>query len=499
MNSRRPSDDPFGDLARDAAAHAQGLDPGVAALGDTDHAIRRAPQAITEQTASSEILTLVEVTLAAEPERADLWMMRFDIQKALGLRDEFAAGLREAWAHPRLSRKLDWVALATQWHQLAPDLPPPEGVSLPAPNRGPAAGPASAPAVTELALQMAPETVPQNRRFADLAQTLAGRELAVLGKAYAALRARPGFFEDYWRKVAPLLRRPTALQFSSGLSALGGGAARIFLKREDRRPVTPEHENAAAHCYVALSLGKTAVVSGSDVAEHALALAGMARLFKLRCLIVLRSGGDAAARAALAAQLRQLGAEIRDMPPEAASDDPREGALRLWRADLSNLFLALSPGTGPNPYPTLLANFRALLGHETARQLRDVADGRPQTLVAAVQSEADSIGFMLAHLADRAVELFYAEPEPGGPKAWRSSRRLRNYNGALREHVWLRDLGRIQHVAISDDQGHTGRQQLASSDSVAVGLEDGRAVSLALLLTRRASSQKRDYIVLVGG
>lgn len=491
MSSRQrpPSDDPFGSLTKDARAQSQGVHPDVAALGDTDFVMRGAKPAVTVEQAPTEILALVQAGLAAEPERADLWSMRFEMLRALGLREEFAAALRDAWSHPRISRALDWVALSGLWHELAAGAPPPEGVKLPLPRIGGEAAPPS--------LQLMPEATPQNRRFADLAQTLAGRELTVLGKAYAALRARPGFFEDYWRKVAPLLRRPTPLQLSPGLSGQVGGAARVYLKREDGRPITPEHENAAAHCYVALSLGKTGVITGNDVPDNSLALASVARAFKLRCTIVVRRG-ESLGKASFTARLRQLGADVEDTPADTQSEDPREGALRRWRADPVHLHLALSPGTGPAPYPLLRANFQALLGHETLKQARLAGDGRPLSFVAAVQAEADSIGFMLPLLGDRTAELFYAEPEPGGIRAWRSNRRLQSYNGALREHVWLRDLDRIQHFSIADTQAHFGREQIAASDRIAVGLEDGRAIALTLLLAQRAA-QKRDYIVLIGG
>lgn len=488
MNSRRrpPSDDPFESLARDARAHSQGVHPDVAALGDTDFALRGAPRAITEQQAPTEILALVQAGLAAEPERADLWVMRFEMLRSLGLREEFAAALRDAWNHPRISRALDWVMLATLWQELAPDSAPPEGVTLPAPRlpAHPTATAAAPPA----------EATAQTRRFADRAQTLAGRELAVMAKAYAALRARPGFFADYWRQVAPLLRRPTPLQPAPALS---GPGLRIHLKREDGRAITPEHENAAAQCYVALSLGKSRVITGNDVADHSLALAAVARAFKLGCTVVLgRTERDAAA--ALASRLRALGATIAEMPPGTTSDDPREGALLHWRADLAHAHLALSPGTGPSPYPLLRANFQALLGHETLQQARALDAPRPLTLIAAVQGEADSIGFMLPCLEKPDIELFYAEPEPGGPGAWRPNRRLRNYNGALREHAWLRALGRIQHLGIPDLQAQRGREALATAERITAGLEDGRAVALARMLAGRAA-QPRDCIVLIGG
>jgi tryptophan synthase beta chain len=432
---------------------------------------------------STEILQYVTASLAAAPERADLWMMRFEVQKALGLKREFADALMLGWRHPRVSQLLDWHALRTMWRDLAPDEPLPDGIEVPD-------APAAAGAV-------APAAPAHNRRFSDTANRIAGRELAALAKAYAALQARPGFHEDFARKVAPLLKRPTPLQpaetFARGLP----GGARIFFKREDLRPVTPEQENATAQCHVAVLLGRLAVISANDVDGHALALADAAPRFGLKCILVVR-GSDLQRKPALIAQLRGRGAQLEvmaDFGPAGA--DPREGAVRLWQKSMGFAHLILSLGTGPNPYPAMANNFQSLLGRETELQYRAVAqEGRPRTMVAAVQSEADSIGFMLPHLGRAEVELMYAEPDPGGTASWRSSARLRAYNGAVREHAWLRGLNRIEHVAIPDAQARACRDEVGRTEKVQLSLEDARAVALTAQIAARQPAP-RDYIVLV--
>jgi tryptophan synthase beta chain len=179
------------------------------------------------------------------------------------------------------------------------------------------------------------------------------------------------------------------------------------------------------------------------------------------------------------------------------TSDPREGALRLWQKSLGHAYLALSLGTGPSPYPAMVNNFQALLGRETELQLRAMAaNGRPRTMIAAVQSEADSIGFMLPQLSRDQVELMYAEPDPGGIAWWRPSNRLRFYNGAIREHAWLRGLGRIEHVAIPESQSWDAQRQLAALEKVAVSLEDARAIALTKLMIQR-DPNPRDFVVLV--
>lgn len=481
-------DDPWERLARANQAEARGEEEVLSHLvGDTGRLLRHERTEVLEvqgEGPSTEILQLVTQSLASEPERPDLWMMRFEVQKALGLKADFARALTEAFRNPRLLRALDWAAIRALWADLAPGEAPPEGVRLP---ESPApASPAPEPARA------------RDRRFSDVATQLAGRELAVLARAWAALRAQPGFLEAFAGRLAPLIERPTPLQFAETLTRIAGNPqARIFLKREDRRAITPEQENAAAQCHIAALLGRSAVITGNDVDAHALAVAEAAPRFGLHCTVAVRPG-DFEQRPAVMAQLIGRGAKVRPMEPGGqASGDPRVGAVRLWLEARGAAHLVLSLGTGPSPYPAMVNDLQSLLGRETVRQLDAAsAPGRARTLVAAVQSEADSIGFVLPHLRHGDIELAYAEPE-GGTAAWRPSARLRAYNGALREHAWLRGLDRIAHVAIPDAQALGAQLQLERAEQVKPSVEDARALALTLLLTPRDRAP-RDYVVLVG-
>ncbi|HUR41867.1 MAG TPA: pyridoxal-phosphate dependent enzyme [Verrucomicrobiae bacterium] len=441
---------------------------------------------------STEILELVTRSLAAEPERADLWMMRFEVQKTLGLKRQFADALVRGWRHPRVARQLDWGLVRSMWNELAPGEPVPEGITLPTATAS--SSPLAAPSATP-GLPVTPPDRRRDRRFADMANRLARRELGALARAYAALQARPGFAEEFARRIAPMLRRPTPLQLAEQLTRLSGNVhVRIFLKREDLRSVSPEMENAAAQCCIAAMLGRLTVIGANDVDAHALALAEVAPTFSLKCVIVVRPG-DLVGKPDLIDRLRGFGARI-EATTEGIGTDPRPAAVRLWQKSMGHAHLALSLGTGPSPYPAMVANFQSVLGRETELQMRAVADGRSRTMVAAVDSEADSIGFMLPQLARKDIELTYAEPAPGGIASWRPSTRLGAYNGGIREHAWLRGLGRTEYVAVPDAQATAARGHVERVESLKVSLEDARAVALALRLAPR-DREPRDYVVLV--
>lgn len=492
-SSKKPylsSDDPWDRLARSARAAQDGLDPDIDDPGDTDALLRGHHDRVhvTGTYQKNEMLELVAESLRAAPERSDLWMMRFEVWKSLGMKQEFVESMVQGWKHPRVGRQLDWHVLQHMWAELAPGEPLPEIIRP---------GGLEAPVARPIA-QATPAGTPRIRRFHDVALKIAERELAILHKAYQALCARPGFFEDFARKVAPMLRRPTPLQFAENLSRTAGENVRIYLKREDRRSsVSAEFDHAAGQCYIAQQLGRSTVITANDVDGHVQAVSEMAPKFGLRCIVVVRPG-DLQAKPELIAQLRERDAQVEVMPEAGMlGTDPREGAVRLWQKSAGAAHLVLSLGTAPPPYPQMASTFQALLGRETELQFRAMAGGeRPRTMVAAVESEADSLGFVLPQLGRKEVELVYAEPEPGGIGSWRASARLRAYNGAIREHTLLYGTGRVEHVALADATAQATRERLSHSENINISLEDARAVALTLLLAQRDKAP-RDFVVLV--
>jgi tryptophan synthase beta chain len=454
-----------------------------AELGDTEHLVtgRVQDSLAPGEPSTHEILDAVLMSLSQHPERGDLWMMRFEIQRTLGLKEDFIRAMREGYRNPRFKGNIDWYAVRRMWDEIAPGESPPADVSLPKPVPIPAT-----------------ERVVATRRFSDLAQQLAGPELSKLSHDYQALRARPDFFKDFARETRKVLKRPTPLTRTESLERELGSKARIFLKREDLHGSSPEFEMAAAHSQIAVMLGKRFIMTGNDVDEFSLALAEIAPRFGLKLTVVLGLL-EMDYKTAHVARLRELGAQVETFRGgDLKSQDPREAALRLWTRMSQTSYLALSFGTGPNPYPRMVSDFQLLLGYECELQLRAQGGvGKPRILVAAVHSEADSIGFMLPYLKRSDIELFYAEPiDAAGHRLWKPSARLQAYGGARREHGWLRASGRITHVPITDGQARDTQAQLRQTEGISVGLEDARAVALAAgLVTDEA--EDRDIVALV--
>ncbi len=435
----------------------------------------------TSEASSHEILDVVILSLNQNPDRPDLWMMRFEIQRTIGLKADFIRAMQDGYSNTRFRRFIDWGKVREMWDELAPGEEPPEDVKLPPSNMKPASKAAGKP----------------TRRFSDLAQQLAGDKLFKLSTDYQGLRSKPKFFLELANGTRKALHRPTPLHHAEALEKNLASRARIFFKREDQHDNTPEIEIAAAQAQIAVMLGKKHLVTGNDVDEFALALARIAPSYGLTAAIVVHPE-DLKNKPELVDQLRGLNAEVNVMPPDCQSIDPREGALRAWAKAGDDWQLALSFGTGPNPFPRLISDFQMLLGHESELQLRTKGgEGRARSLIASVHSSADSIGFVLPYLKRPDITLLYAEPCPGESKGWMPSPRLLAYNGARREHSWLKATGRITHIPITDAQARDMQALIQKIENCSISLEDARAVTLAAGLAK-GESEDRDYVVLVG-
>lgn len=436
-------------------------------LADTNALLRNPAGAVEvrEAGAGSGIAELLSRSIAHEPLRADLWLMRFEVYRAEGLKEEFLRRSSEAIANPALSARLDWAAVLRMWDALAPGEPLP-----------------GAPQVVAKV-----EEGPARRRFADQAAQLAAAPLAQLARAYSELRARPGFIRDWSAATFKPLRRPTALEPCTLFAPPAHAPQRgVFLKREDRRNVPPDFENAVAQVHLARALGRSKIVSGNDLDAHAIALATVASGQGLGCTLFL-APEDLDGKPALVEQLTRSGAKL--LTGESGAD-PRLAALRHWAAAPYKAHLALSLGTGPQPYATMASDFQSLLGRETDAQYRALGRSAPRVLVAPLHGRADAIGFILPYLPHAAFTLVIVEPPsappPSGARAWRDR---------AREHRWLRATGRVRYVTIADAQAHAVRERAAAHE-LDLSVEGARALACAEELYAAADSAA-DVCVLV--
>jgi len=334
--------------------------------------------------------------------------------------------------------------------------------------------------------------------------------LLELEEAWRVQRSDPHFISDLRRHLATYAGRPTPLFRADNLAAKIGGGARIYLKREDLTH-TGAHKinNCVGQALLARWMGKSRLVAETGAGQHGVATASVAALFGFRCTVYM--GEEDMRRQALNVfRMRLLGAEV--VAVTAGSRTLKEAiseAMRDWVTNVSDTHYVLGSVLGPHPYPTLVRDLQAVIGHEARQQILTAEGRMPDTLVACVGGGSNSIGLFHAFLEDREVRMFGVEAGGSGPGAGRHAARfaggspgvlhgsrtfiLQDADGNVEpthsvsagldyaaigpEHAALHDAGRVTYAQASDDEALTAFQLLAVSEGILPALESAHAIA----------------------
>ena len=354
--------------------------------------------------------------------------------------------------------------------------------------------------------------------------------LLELERAYLRLRKDPSFR----REVASWLRRyagrPTSLYFAEHLSRRLGGA-RIFLKREDLLH-TGAHKinNTIGQALVARRLQKPRLIAETGAGQHGVATATVAALFGMRCEIFM--GAEDVRRQSLNVfRMKLLGATVHVVESGSCTlKDAMNEALRDWIATVQDTFYLIGSVAGPHPYPLMVRDFQAVIGHEARRQIRRVCGRLPDACVACVGGGSNAMGLFHAFRDDARVQLigveaaghgvdtgahaaslgagqvgvlhgnktYLLQDETGQIRNAHSISAGLDYPGVGPEHAYLRDSGRATYVTATDDEAVEALRLLTATEGIIPALESAHAVAHAIRLAPRLDRRKILLVNLSG-
>jgi len=330
-----------------------------------------------------------------------------------------------------------------------------------------------------------------------------------LVEAYPRISAR----EDFRSELDDLLRhyagRPTPLYLARRASdALGG--ARIYLKREDLAH-TGAHKinNVLGQALLARFMGKRRVIAETGAGQHGVATATACALLGLECEVYM--GEEDVARQALNVfRMELLGARVHPVSSGSRTlKDAINEAMRDWVTNVETTYYCIGSVMGPHPYPTLVRNFQRVIGLEARAQILDREGRLPDVLVACVGGGSNAIGLFHPFLDDAGVRFLGVEPGGEGlqtrrhgavltvgvPGIFHGQRTLvmsdddgqifpahsisagLDYPGVGPEHAWLRDSGRAEYAAVTDEEALDAFRWLARVEGILPALESAHAVA----------------------
>ena len=181
-----------------------------------------------------------------------------------------------------------------------------------------------------------------------------------------------------------------------------------------------------------------------------------------------------------------LGAEVR--PVEFGTKTLKEAtseAIRDWITNVETTHYLIGSCVGPEPYPEIVRELQAVIGREAREQILEAEGRLPDAAIACVGGGSNAIGMFAGFLDDADVRLFGVEAagaaslgtgRPGVLHGARSSLLADedgqiadahsisaglDYPGVGPEHAYLRDTGRVEYVAATDEEALAAFRRLA--------------------------------------
>ena len=343
---------------------------------------------------------------------------------------------------------------------------------------------------------------------------------------YEQAKADPEFQAEFAEDLARFVGRPSPLYFARRLTERLGGP-RIYLKREDLNH-TGAHKinNCVGQALLARRMGKPRVIAETGAGQHGVATATVAARFGLECQVYM-GAVDIARQALNVYRMKLLGASV--VPVHSGSKtlkDALNEALRDWVTHVDNTHYIIGTVAGPHPYPMLVRDFQSVIGQEARSQCLQQMGRLPDALVACVGGGSNALGLFHPFIDDEAVRLVGVEAAGLGLETGRHAAPLNDgqvgvlhgnktylmqdadgqisdthsvsagldYPGVGPEHSHLKDIGRAEYDAVTDEEALAAFRLLNQTEGIMPALESSHAVAW---MVREAPQFDADQFVVV--
>lgn len=347
-----------------------------------------------------------------------------------------------------------------------------------------------------------------------------------LEAAYEAARTDANFQEELAYYLTNYVGRPTPLYFARRLTEEVGGAS-IYLKREDLTH-TGAHKinNTMGQILLARRMGKRRIIAETGAGQHGVATATVCAMFGMECVVYM--GEEDTRRQALNVfRMELLGAEVVPVTSGTRTlKDATNEAIRDWVTRVDDTHYIIGSVVGPHPYPTMVRDFQSVIGREARAQLLDQAGKLPAVVVACVGGGSNAMGIFHRFVNDTDVRLIGVEAGGHGLATSQHAAALStgtvgvlhgsksyllhdedgqilpahsvsaglDYPGVGPEHSHLKDTGRAEYVAVTDEDALAAFQLLSRTEGIVPALESAHALAHAVEVARELD---RTDIVLV--
>ncbi|MDA9094397.1 tryptophan synthase subunit beta [Gammaproteobacteria bacterium] len=351
-----------------------------------------------------------------------------------------------------------------------------------------------------------------------------------LETTYRQLKDDPAFIDEFYKDLSHFVGRPSPLYFAKRLTEHYGGG-KIWLKREDLNH-TGAHKinNTVGQILLAKHMGKKRIIAETGAGQHGVATATVAARLGLECHIYM--GAEDVKRQSLNVyRIKLLGAEVHPVDSGSATlKDALNEALRDWVTNVDDTYYIIGSVTGPHPYPMIVRDFNSVVGQELITQSQELFNALPDAVVACVGGGSNAMGAFYPFIEKEGVRLIGVEAGGKGVETGEHAAPLNDgtpgvlhgarsylmqdaagqvkdtksvsagldYPGVGPEHSWLKDIGRAEYVAVSDDDALKAFHEVTELEGIMPALETAHAFAYLPVLAKELGNEA-NIVVNVSG
>ena len=351
-----------------------------------------------------------------------------------------------------------------------------------------------------------------------------------LETTYNNFKDDPSFIEEFYKDLSHFVGRPSPLYFAQRLTKHYGGG-NVWLKREDLNH-TGAHKinNTVGQILLAKHMGKKRIIAETGAGQHGVATATVAARLGLECHIYM--GAEDVRRQSLNVyRIKLLGAHVHPVDSGSATlKDALNEALRDWVTNVDDTYYIIGSVTGPHPYPMIVRDFNSVVGQELITQSNELFNKLPDAVVACVGGGSNAMGAFYPFIKEDDVRLigveaggegvetgehaaplndgtpgvlhgarsYLMQDESGQVKDTKSVSAGLDYPGVGPEHSWLKDIGRAEYVAVSDDEALKAFHEVTELEGIMPALETAHAFAYLPILMKELGPEA-NVVVNVSG
>lgn len=352
------------------------------------------------------------------------------------------------------------------------------------------------------------------------------KALNQVAEAYNKYKNDPEFLAELHHYLKDYSGRETPLYFAESFTKQLGGA-KIYLKREDLNHLGAHKlNNVLGQVLLAKRMGKKKLIAETGAGQHGVATAAVAAKFGMECEVFM--GAEDVERQKLNVfRMEMMGAKVHAVTEGTQTlKNAVDAALGYFAQNLDDVFYVLGSAVGPYPYPEMVKDFQKIISEEAKRQILEKEGRLPDYIFACVGGGSNAIGAFADFISEPSVKLIGVEAagkgvetpyhaatmtkgtigiidgmntyglfdEAGGVQPVYSISAGLDYPGVGPEHSFLKDSGRAEYVAVTDQEAVEAFLALSKAEGIIPAIESSHAVAEAI---KQVPKMNKGEIVII--